>query len=307
MGTPPISVRCPTCGADLNVVLAPAPPTQWFPCPHCRHPVPVVVPRDLPPLYSWEVLPGLYPELPAPRRPKIRMRKVAQVVLALITALSIVLGGVLIALGTEALGPASYSVSGTVTEQSFPRTVPAAGAKVVLTDDQGRTRTTVVGSDGAFSFAQVPPGGISINITQPSYAPVTVETFASPVYATTTTGLSVHLVPGNNSNGTTQSLSPFPDLETFVASIGTAVALLGIVALLAAWGAVVTARSNRPAVGVVGGAGSLLAPVAFYFLSLSGAFPLLVVGSTLLAALGAFVLTVRSLEILQVGPEAREN
>ena len=307
MGAPSVSVRCPTCGSDLNVVLAPEPPTQWFPCPHCRTPVPVVVPRDPPPLYSWEVLPGLYPALPPPRRPRVRMRRVAQVLLAVIAALSVVVGGVLFVLAAEALGPGSYSVSGTVTEQGFLRSAPAAGAKVQLTDDRGRTMTTYVGNDGSFAFTNVVPGGISLNISQSGYAPITVETFASPVYSTATTGLSVLLVPGSVSNGTTVSLSPFPNLESFVASIGSAVALLGIVALFAGWAAVVTARANRPAAGVVGGAAGLLSPVAIYFLALGGVFPTVIAGAAALAGIGAFVVTVRSLELLQVGPDARAS
>ncbi|MGC2360173.1 MAG: hypothetical protein WA691_07740, partial [Thermoplasmata archaeon] len=70
MATSTVYLRCPACGGDLRVVLASEPATQWFPCPHCRTPVPAVVPRDPPPLYSWEVLPGLYPALPRPRVPR---------------------------------------------------------------------------------------------------------------------------------------------------------------------------------------------------------------------------------------------
>jgi len=138
-----VSMRCPTCGAELRAVLAPEPPTQWFPCPQCRNPVPFVVPRDLPPLYSWEVLPGLYPALPPPRRPKVRLRRMAQVALAIVVALAVVLAVVLSVLGVEALSPATYDVSGTVMEQGFLREVPAVGATVVMTVNGGAPVRTV--------------------------------------------------------------------------------------------------------------------------------------------------------------------
>ena len=285
-------------------MLAPEPPTQWFPCPHCRNPVPVVVPRDPPPLYSWEVLPGLYPALPPPRRPRFRIRRAAAVALVLVAALAVGLAGVFTVLGWEALGPASYRVSGTVLEQTASREVAAVGATVTMTVNGGSSTSVTTGLNGAFAFSNVGAGGIALNITAPGFAPVTVSTFASPVYGTATTGLVVVLVPGSSSNASAVSLSPFPDLETFVASIGSGVAVLGIVALLGGWAAVVTARSNRPAVGVVGGAGGLLAPVALFFLSLGGIFPYLLAVTTALAAAGAFAATTRGLEIYQVGPES---
>ncbi|HYA71326.1 MAG TPA: carboxypeptidase-like regulatory domain-containing protein [Thermoplasmata archaeon] len=234
----------------------------------------------------------------------MRVRRMAQVALAVLAALAIVLAVVLGILGTEALGPASYQVSGTVMEQGLLRSVPAAGATVVLTVNGGTPVRTFTGPDGSFSFSRVGAGGISMNVSLPGYAPVTIDTFASPVYGTAVTGLSILLVPGNASNATTESLTPFPDLETFVASVGSGAVLLGIVAILGGWAAVVTGRSNRPAVGVVGGAAGVFAPVALFFLSLSGVFPSLLLATAALAAVGAFAATTRSLEILQVGPES---
>lgn len=306
MGAPAVSVRCPTCGADLRVVLAPAPPTQWFPCPQCRNPMPVVVPRDPPPLYSWEVLPGLYPALPVPRRPRIRMRRLAQGALIGVAVLAVVFGGVLAVLGTEASSPGSYAVSGTVLKQTAGgANIPAFGATVVLTVDGGHRQSETVFATGAFAFSGVPVGGISLNITEPGYAPVTVVTFASTIYNAGTTGLTVTLLPGGPSNATTVALSPFPDLESFLASIGSGVVMLGIVALVGGFAAFVTARANRPAVGVVGGAAGVLTPLAFFFLALGGVFPALAAGTGVLAALGAFAATTRTLEIFQVGPESR--
>lgn len=306
MSAPTVSVRCPACGTDLRVVLAPSPPTQWFPCPQCRNPVPVVVPRDLPPLYSWEVLPGLYPALPVPRRPRVRARRLAQGTLVGIAIVAVALGATLAVLGNEATAPAHYVVSGTVYEEvAGGGTTPATGATVTLTTDGGSRVVDTTSFSGAFSFSSVPVGGISINVTARGYAPVTLTTFASTVYNAGTTGLSVTLVPGTSANGTSVALSPFPDLESFLASIGSGVVLLGIVAItggLAAW---VTGRGDRPAVGVVGGAAGLLAPVALYFLALGGIFPELIIGEAVLAALGAFTATVRTMTIVQLGPESR--
>jgi hypothetical protein len=305
MGAPSVSVRCPTCGADLRVVLAPAPPTQWFPCPQCRNPLPVVVPRDPPPLYSWEVLPGLYPALPMPRRSRIRVRRLAQGALVGVAVLAVVFGGILAVLGTEASAPGSYTVSGTVLRQSGGTDLPAFGATIVLTVDGGHRQVETVLASGAFSFSNVSVGGISLNISEPGYAPVDVVTFASTIYNAGTTGLSITLVPGGPDNATTIALSPFPDLETFLASIGSGIVVFGIVALAGGSAAVVTARANRPAVGVVGGAAGVLAPVAFVFLALDGAFPMLTAGTAVLAAFGAFAATTRAFEIFQVGPESR--
>lgn len=306
MSAPAVSVRCPTCGADLRVFLASAPPTQWFPCPHCANPVPVVVPRDPPPLYTWEVLPGLYPALPPPRRPRVRLRRVAQAALIGVAALALVLAGVLGFLGAEASAPGSYLVTGTVgAETAGGGTVPALGASVVLTTEGGQRLVESLPASGAFSFSGVPVGGISINITLAGYGPVTVVTFASTIYNAGTTDLAVTLLRGGPSNGTTVALSPFPDLESLLASIGSGVALLAIVAALGVVTAVITGRSNRPAVGVVGGAAGLLSPLALYFLALGGAFPDVIAGAALLGGLGAFATTSRAIEIFQVGPESR--
>ncbi|HYB77337.1 MAG TPA: carboxypeptidase regulatory-like domain-containing protein [Thermoplasmata archaeon] len=304
MGAPAVSVRCPTCGAELRVVLAPSPPTQWFPCPQCHSPVPVVVPRDLPPLYTWEVFPGLYPALPNPRRPRLRLRRAAQVALVGVALLALVFCGILAVLGVEALGPGDYVVSGTVMEESGFGSLPASAATVVLTTDHGQNRTVLTAADGSFSFSSVPPGGISVNVTKPGYAPVTILTFASPVYNAGTTGLSIYLAKGNVGNGTTDTLSPFPDLETFVASVGSGAVLLFIVAVLGAVAAIVTARSDRPAVGVVGGMAGLLAPVPLYLLALGGAFPILVAATAALSAFGAFATATRVFELYQTRPES---
>ena len=303
MGATSLGVRCPACGEELQAVVAPHPPTQWFPCPHCHSPVPVVVPRDPPVLYSWEVLPDLYPPLPRPRVPRWRARRAAAGALLGVVLLAGVLGGVLTYYGLEALSPGSYTVSGSVDRETpGGGTAPAAGATVTLTEDGGRTLTEVVASDGSFSFAGVPSGGISLDVRLAGYAPVTVDTFSSPVYNAGTTGISVTLEPGGAGNSTTVSLSPFLNLESLLASIGSGIALLALVAVVAAVAAILTLRMDRPALGVVGGGAGLMAPLALYLLALATAFPVLVDASALLAGFGGFALALRAIELGQTGP-----
>ena len=285
------------------MVLAPAPPTQWFPCPHCRASVAVVVPRDPPPLYSWEVLPGLYPPLPPPRIPRWRTRRVATVALLATAVIAAVLAGALAYYGVEAQASGSFTVSGTVdVALVHGGTAPATGARVLLTTEGNQSTTEVVGPSGLFRFVGIPTGGVTINITLPGYSPVEIQSFVSTIYSVGNTGIGVTLSPGGPSNGTTVALSAFPDLESFVASIDSGVVLLFLAAGVAGGAAAITVRSDRPAIGVVGGGAGLFAPIALYFLSLGPVFPFVIAASSLVAALGAFTLALRAAEIARYGP-----
>ncbi|HTW40263.1 MAG TPA: carboxypeptidase-like regulatory domain-containing protein [Thermoplasmata archaeon] len=299
MAASTVYLRCPTCGGDLRVELAAEPPTQWFPCPHCHTPVPVVAPRDLPPLYSWEVLPGLYPELPRPRVPKWRVRRAAAAALLVVAVVSAGLAAGLVVAGWEAAQPARYTISGTVVGTSG---APIPGADVTLANDANQSTSALTGFDGTFSFSNVPEGGVALNVSASGYAPATVYTFVSNVYATQSTGLEVTLSPGTASNGTTTSLTPFPDMEQFLASVGAAAVLLGIIALVAGFAAVATVREDRPPVGVIGGAAGLLSPLTLVYLSLSSALPLLIEVTAISAGAGAFVLAMRAMQLAQTGP-----
>ncbi|HXY46588.1 MAG TPA: carboxypeptidase regulatory-like domain-containing protein [Thermoplasmata archaeon] len=308
MSTATVTIRCPACGQDLQAVVAPAPPTQWFPCPRCQSPVPVVRPREPPPLYTWEVLPGLYPALPRPRTPRWRARRVAAVGLIAIFVLAIVFAALFSYYAVAASAPGAYPVTGTVyTETSLGGSRPISGASVTLDEENGAFQITVSGPGGTFAFAAIPSGGLTLHVRLSGYAPATVSTFVSPVYDAGTTGISIALVPEGSGNSTNSTLTPFPDLESFLASIGTGVALLGLVAIVASLAAIRTLREDRPALGVVGGGAGLAAPFALYLLELSIPFPLAVALTTLLAAVGAFTLALRAIEIGQTAPAAGSN
>ncbi|MGA8664928.1 MAG: carboxypeptidase-like regulatory domain-containing protein [Thermoplasmata archaeon] len=300
---PATTVRCPACGTPLRVLLAPAPPTQWFPCAQCHAPVPVVVPRDPPPLYSWEVMPGLYRALPAPRIPRWRVRRLAAGALVGTAILAAVLAALFGYYAVLAPAPGEFSVSGTV--QLAPASggiLPGSGAQVVATVESGATFTTIVGSGGTFSLLGLPAGGVALTITDAGYSPITVGVFVSTLYSSGNSGMIVQLTPGSATNSSTVALTPYPNLEQFVAAIGGGVVILGFVALLTGYAAALTLRSDRPAVGVVAGGAGLFAPVALAFLSLGSAFPILLEGSGALAILGAFALSIRAVQMAQTGP-----
>jgi hypothetical protein len=302
MATTTVAVRCPHCGSDLRVVLAAEPPTQWFPCPNCHAPMPVVVPRDPPPLYTWEVLPGLYPPMARPRVPRWRARRPVAAALLAVAVLGAALAAVLVYDGVAATEPGSFVVGGSVVQVVNGFDQPLAGAQVVLTNDANRATTQLTGPSGDFSFSGVPPGGVTLNVTETGFTGVLVTTFVSSVYATQAEGIEVVLAPGTSTNVTTVTLAPFPDLEQFVASVGSGAFLLGIIAIVAGAAAVATVRTDRPALGVVGGAAGILAPVALFYLSLSSAFPLLEDLSAVVAGAGSFTLAVRAIQLAQMGP-----
>lgn len=301
MAGPTVAVHCPTCGEDLWVVLAPGPPTQWFPCPKCGTPFPAALPRDPPLLYSWEVMPNLYPALPLPRRPRLDPRRACVVALVVVAVLATGLAGVLGYYGFEAPAAGSFSVVGSVVTSLPGGTSPATGARVVLTTESNQSTTEIVGPSGFFEFSNVPTGGLTVNVTLAGYAPVSVLAFVSTIYSTVGGGIDVTLTAGSAANGTTETLTPFPDLESFVASIGAAVVLLGLSALVAGFAAVVTRRSDRPAVGIVGGGAGLTAPFVLFFLALDGAFPVVLAATAVLAGCGAFVFSVRAVDLARFG------
>lgn len=264
--------------------------------------MPVVVPRDPPPLYTWEVLPGLYPPMARPRVPRWRARRPVAAALLAVAVVGAALVGVLVYDGLAATAPGPFVVNGTVVHPVGSTDQPLVGAEVVMTDDAGRSSTQTTGVGGGFSFSGLPPGGVTLNVTAPGFTTVTLTTFVSSIYGTQAEGLEVALAPGSSTNVTTVALAPFPDLEQFLASVGSGAVLLGLIAVVAGAAAVATARADRPALGVVGGAAGAVAPLVLFYLSLSSAFPLLEALSAVVAAAGSFTLAIRAIQLAQTGP-----
>jgi len=292
-------MRCPACGTALEAVLAPSSSTQWFPCPNCHQPVPFVPPRELPPLYAWEVSPGLYPAQRVPRRARWRLRRVASVALVTAAVLAAFTAGYLGLAGFQSAQPSSYDVWGTVWEDhaGAPPSL-AVGATVVLrTNDNRTTLTEVTVANGTFWFGPVPNGGIELNVTRAGYGPTDVLTFASRAYSSGTGGLAVYLEPGGPTNTSTEALSPFPDLETFLAYVGGGAVLVVAVAVVAVLAAVAMRRPGSAVVGVLGGGAAVAFPVVVILFSLEAAFPLLAAPAGLGGGLGAFALVLAAAEL----------
>ncbi len=303
MGTPTVTMRCPRCGTPLRALLAPAPSTQWFPCPNCHVPVPFLVPRELPALYSWEVVPGLYPWVQIPRRPRWPWRRSAAVALAAAAVLAAVAVGLLANAGLEADRPATYAVSGIVYEQlANGHLRRAANAEVaVTTDDNGTTLAPyVTGANGTFFFPRVPNGGIEVNVTATNFAPTVVYTFASRSYSTGLRGLNVTLYAAP-ANATHDVLSPFPDLESFLAYVGGGAALVAVAAIAAGLAAVVVRRPGGAVAAVVGSGAAVSIPVVVLLFSLDQAFPLVAAVGSLAGAFGAFTIVLAAADLANGG------
>jgi hypothetical protein len=304
MAGPGIALRCPSCGTELRAFPAAAPATQWFPCPHCRLAVPVVVPRDPPPLYTWEVLPGLYPPMDRPRAPRWRVAPAVAIALAVVAVASVALGGALVYYSVAATAPGSYTVSGVAEKVNGGVLLAASGAKVVLTENGGAVVTEFADAQGRFSFSGIPSGGVALNVTIAGYAPSTLSTFVDSVYDAGTIGLTVLLYPTADANETSVALAPFPSLESFLASLDGAAALLGIAAIVAGAAAVAAWRQTYRTAGVLGGGAGVAAPAALYFLGLFPALPVVAAGTAVAAGFGMFALGVTAVDLYRAGTVA---
>ncbi len=304
MSAGPLTVRCPACGQGLRVVLAPGPATQWFPCPSCHRPVPVAAPRSPSPLYTWEVVPGLYPALPPPRRPRFRPARLAAVALVLVTLLSLLLASALAVYGWQASAPESFTVSGYVeTSSGGGPPQPIVGAHVLLAGEGGFRASATTSVSGAFRFTGVPSGGVNLTASAVGYANATLATFVSPVYDAGSSGLVIGMDPASSGNRTVTALSPFPDLETFLATVGGAVVVLVVAAGVAVVGVVRVARPDGAVYGILaGGAGAAL-PAVVYILALGDPFPWFALGSAVAGGFGAFAIAIEA-TMLTRGPRA---
>ncbi|HEV2519571.1 MAG TPA: carboxypeptidase-like regulatory domain-containing protein [Thermoplasmata archaeon] len=312
MTAPPIPLRCTRCGA---LGIFPPPPgsgTAWFGCPSCGHPVPVVPWRERAPLFTWEAFPHLYPPASAPRIPS---RALTSALLALLLIATAALGGLAASAGYEgaaALGPASFTIAGTVLGApptgSSGTATPLAGALVTMHSEGAADRSAVTGPDGTFQFLGVPSGGVIVNASAGGYGAESRSLFVSPVYSTPGTAadpLAVTLPRGNASvNGSVPialAESPFADLESLVASLWSAAALLAIGTVVAAFGALELARRGRPAFVVAGGAAALTAPLTVFLLGIGTALPWLGAAAAGTAGIGAVVAGTQAIRMASAG------
>jgi hypothetical protein len=306
MASATVEARCPSCGQDLRATIGPVPATQWFPCPRCGAAVPVVAPRDLPPLYSWEIVPALYPLQSVARRPRWKASVVASLALVAATLLSAACAGLLGYDGYVASEPATFVVSGEVGQQLPDGSVaPLSGAQVVLYENDNQTvLTRVTGLNGSFQFSDVPAGGIELNVTGPPSsgdAPLDVYTFASRSYSTQTQGLLLTLQPGTPSNTTVDALTPFPDLATLLSYAGGGAVLCGGAALAAGFGAFALRRPRGTVLGVIGSGAAVSVPAVVLILSLSSAFPVVTAAAAVAGGLGAFALVLAVAQLATQG------
>ena len=300
---PLVTIRCVRCA---RLLVAPTPPGRdpaWFSCPHCGQPLPVVAPRDPPPLFSWEVYPHLYP--PA-SPPKVPGPGVARLLVALLVLATVVLAGLSGSLGwagAASLRPGGFSVHGVVDEVPGRVVVPAVGAVVRLTSETGLTASTATGPDGSFTLSGIPAGGIAINITQPGYAPLVVEMFASSVYASPGVAGSVEvvLVPGSVGNTTYESMTPFGDLDGFLTSVWSSSVLLAFGAAVAAAGAVAAHRQRRFSYAIAGAGAAIAGPVAPGLLGVTTVFPIVSWFAALVVAAGAVAFAIATVRIASTG------
>jgi carboxypeptidase family protein len=298
------TIRCPRCGRFL---VAPSPPTSepaWFACPHCAQPVPVLAPRDPPPLFSWEVYPHLYP--PA-HPPKVPGPAVGRLLTALLVTATVVLAGLAGGLGwagAATLAPGGFTVRGFVVQSggSGP-SVPLVGASVNMTGES-RASSTTTGGDGSFSFSSVPAGGISLKVTEPGFEPVLLHLFASALYSTAGVGAPVYvgLTPGPPTANTTDvALSSFGNLDGYLTNLWSSSILLGMGAVVAAVGALAAFRERRLSYAVAGAGAAIAGPVAPGLLGVMGVFPVVGWFAALAIALGAVALGLGTVRLAALG------
>jgi hypothetical protein len=297
-----MTIRCPRCGRFLVAPAPLSPEPAWFACPHCAQPVPVVPPRDPPPLFSWEVYPHLYP--PA-HPPKVPGPAVARLLTALLVTATVVLAGLSGGLGwagAASLAPGGFTVRGVVVETlGSGSAVPLLGALVNLSGES-TTSTTATALDGSFSFASVPAGGITLNISKPGYGSLLLQLFASAVYSTAGIGTPVYvsLTPGPSGNATDVALSSFGNLDGFLTNLWSSSILLGLGAVVAAAGAFAAYRERRLSYAVAGAGAAIAGPIAPGLLGVMGAFPVVGWFAALAIALGAVALGLGTVRLASV-------
>jgi hypothetical protein len=302
-----VTLRCPRCGAYVGAPAYPSLAPTWATCPHCSTSLPVVAPRDPPPLFTWEAFPHLYPPLPAPRAPSPRMTIVTALILAGLTVTLAVLAGLLGGTAVAALAPTSYEVGGSVdTVAGVPISTVAT---VHVLGEDGFNQTVTTGPGGEFEVPGVPAGGVLLNVSAPAYESTLVSLFLSPVYSSNDRpdDLAVTLLAGPSTNTTAEGGVVFGDMEGFLTDIGSGAVVVAIAAALAAIAAVSAWRRTGPIWVVAGGAGAAVVPFALVELGVATAFPLVAIALFALIAAGVTTLTLSLAELAWVLPMETER
>ncbi len=282
----------------------------WWACPACRRPISLLGDRASPPIFTWEVYPHLYPGLPpAPGPTRGRERIVFTVLLALAVALS-ALTAVATAEGAVALGPGPFTVQGVVTEArtggGTGSALPISGASVTVAPETGPTLSARTSASGAFAIGGLPPGRSIVNVSDAGFAPQTFVVFFSSAYSTSGgpgAPLSIALAPesGASSGPVTYVLTPFADLESFVAAEWSAAILLGIGALVALGGALAAYRRERPGLALAGSAAAAVAPASVFLLPVSVAYPAVGVAAVATISGGTILAGIAAIRLARIG------
>ncbi len=275
--------------------------------------MPIVPARAVPPRYTWEVHPGLYPVQPSLHPPRFRWRRLVVAVLIPIVLVGFALVGITGYYDYGLGQPGTFAVSGTVLGAGGSA---LAGAHVVLDKIVNgvavpTSTSTTTELDGTFDFAAgVPTGYLVFNVTESAGALspwILVVSYVSPSYDAGSTGIVVSFANSVAGSNQTIDLSPYglsaiayvPDY------VGSAGAIAGIGALIALGGAIAVRRADRPAMGIVGGAAGLGIFAGFLATGAGYAFPLLLLVSAAGATLGAFGFSIAWIELIQVRERGR--
>jgi hypothetical protein len=265
----------------------------------------VVAPRDPPPLYTWEVYPGLYFPAPLPRGNPFRWGPGLALVLALAAAILLGAAGSLAIVGAVTASSGPIEVAGAVVETngSGGAFVPLAGATVHLAGESGYNRTVLTDLEGRFLFASVPPGGINLNVSFGNLPPAALDLFASPFYSTGGLDhLQVRLSGGPSATSTVEVDSQFVDMEEFLTDVDSGAVLLALGGVATAIGASVARRPDGNIAATAAGAGAAVTPLAFYVLGLFSVFPSLFLSAGLASAFGIVAASVAAMRRVFLGP-----
>jgi hypothetical protein len=302
-----VTARCPACGGLLAATGAPY-TTGYVRCPHCGGTVPIVAPRDPPPLFAWEIAPHLYPPIPTLSEGGRRsVRPFVLAALAVAAAITAILAGIVAEDAGRTLAPGHLDLSGKVVPR--PPTIPGLHppVRLTVTGENGYNMTQTAASDGSFLFTGVPVGAVSILANVTGYPNTTFDMFFSPVYSEPlhSTGLVLDLSAGSSTSATTVVYASFGSVEELAATLLTASVVLAVGLAMAAAGTWAIVLQRRPGLAVAGAAAMIAAPVCLPLLTLDTVLPdVLLIGSAASAfGAAAFVLLVIPIALTASAPD----